>query len=116
MARPRGHPKSGGRKKGTPNKATLVRQQELAASGELPLDSMLSVMRDETADVRRRDAMAVAAAPYVHPRLATIPHTAESEKPTPMVVSVEFVRAIDGRPAPPDLPANVARLPLAKTG
>jgi hypothetical protein len=42
--------------------------------------------------------------------------TAESEKPTPMVVSVEFVRAIDGRPAPPDLPANVARLPLAKTG
>jgi hypothetical protein len=74
---------------------------------------MLSVMRDETADVRRRDAMAVAAAP--HPRLATIPHTAESEKPTPMVV-IEFVRAIDGRPAPPDLPANVARLPLAKTG
>jgi hypothetical protein len=79
MARPRGHPKSGGRKKGTPNKATLVRQQELAARGELPLDSMLSVMRDETADVRRRDAMAVAAAPYVHPRLATIPHRRERE-------------------------------------
>jgi hypothetical protein len=29
---------------------------------------------------------------------------------------VEFVRAIDGRPAPADLPGNVARLPLAKTG
>jgi hypothetical protein len=55
-------------------------------------------------------------APYVHPRLATIPHTGDSEKPTPMVARVEFVRAIDGRPAPPDLPDNVARLPLAKTG
>jgi len=37
-----------------------------------------------------------------------------------MVMRVEFVRAINGRPAPPDLPAdlpaNVARLPLAKTG
>jgi hypothetical protein len=45
-----------------------------------------------------------------------IPHTAESEKPTPMVARVEFVHAIDGRPAPLDLPDNVARLPLAKDG
>ena len=28
--------------------------------------------RDENADQKRRDAMAIAAAPYVHPRLATI--------------------------------------------
>jgi hypothetical protein len=51
-----------------------------------------------------------------HNASQTIPHTGDSEKPTPMVARVEFVRAIDGRPAPPDLPPNVARLPLAKTG
>jgi len=61
MARPRGHPKSGGRKKGTPNKATLVREQELAAGGELPLDYMLRVMRDPAAENSRRDDMAKAA-------------------------------------------------------
>jgi hypothetical protein len=72
MARPRGCPKSGGRKKGTPNKATLIRHQQLAASGKLPLDYMLSVMRDETADVRRRDDMAKAVAPYIHPRLQSM--------------------------------------------
>jgi len=36
----------------------------------LPLDYMLSVMRDETADETRRDKMAVAAAPFVHERAA----------------------------------------------
>jgi hypothetical protein len=125
MARPRGHPKSGGRKKGTPNKATLVRQQELAASGELPREYMLRIMRDPKADDHRRDEMAKAVAPYVHPRFATIPHTGDSEKPTQMVMRIEFVRAINGRPAPPDdlpadlpadLPPNVTRLPLGKTG
>ena len=33
-----------------------------------PLDYMLSVINDKTADVSRRDRMAVAAAPFVHPK------------------------------------------------
>lgn len=33
-----------------------------------PLDYMLTVMRDESADPMRRDRMAQAAAPYVHPK------------------------------------------------
>jgi hypothetical protein len=111
--------KTGGRKKGSRNKATIALEQELAASGETPKDYMLRVMRDPKVDDHRRDEMAKAVAPYVHPRLATIPHTAESKKPTPMVVSVEFVAARDGRAVSPDppaaLPANVTRLPLAKT-
>lgn len=35
-----------------------------------PLDYMLSVMNDSTADKDRRDRMAIAAAPFVHPRIA----------------------------------------------
>jgi hypothetical protein len=34
-----------------------------------PLDYMLSVMNDDHADDARRDRMAIAAAPYVHPRV-----------------------------------------------
>jgi hypothetical protein len=62
----------GGRRKGTPNKRTVERYAEIAASGEMPLAYMLRVMRDETSDRERRDEMAKAAAPYVHPRLASI--------------------------------------------
>jgi hypothetical protein len=64
--------KTGGRKKGTPNKATAARQAEIAGSGLTPLDYMLSVMRDEQADTATRLDAAVKAAPYVHPKLATI--------------------------------------------
>ena len=66
--------KTGGRQRGTPNKKTAARKaQEAAIAAEIedarsrglePLDYMLSVKRDVTADVTRRDAMAKAAAPY----------------------------------------------------
>jgi phage terminase small subunit len=36
---------------------------------KLPLDYMLSVMRDPAADLARRDRMAIAAAPFVHGRI-----------------------------------------------
>jgi hypothetical protein len=44
--------------------------EAIAASGLTPLDYMLSVMRDEKVEAHRRDEMAKAAAPYVHPRIA----------------------------------------------
>ena len=74
--------KTGGRQRGTPNKKTAARKaQEAAIAAEIedarsrglePLDYMLSVMRDVTADVTRRDAMAKAAAPYRHPQLSSV--------------------------------------------
>ena len=60
-----------GRKAGAPNKATQERQEEVAKTGTTPLQYMLSVMRDETEPKDRRDDMAKAAAPYVHPKLAS---------------------------------------------
>jgi hypothetical protein len=33
---------------------------------------MLGVMRDPAADLKRRDAMAMAAAPYLHPKLTAV--------------------------------------------
>ena len=116
MARGGARPGSG-RKKGAANKATAEARKAALASGISPLDFMLSVMRDETADVRRRDAMAMAAAPYIHPRLASVEHGGNQAKPAQMVMRVEFVRARDGKPVPEDLPplldlpANVVKLP-----
>ena len=71
MARPKGIPKTGGRAKGVPNKITPALAAEIAASGLTPLDYMLKILRDTNAPEARRDDMAKAAAPYVHPKLAS---------------------------------------------
>jgi hypothetical protein len=52
-------------------KKTREQQAAAAASGLTPLDHMLSVMRDEKQPAERRDSMAKAAAPYVHPHLTS---------------------------------------------
>ena len=60
-----------GRPKGTGNKVTEAAKRKALEDGISPLDYMLSVLRDEgQTDDRRMDA-AKAAAPYIHPRLAT---------------------------------------------
>jgi hypothetical protein len=54
---------------------------------------MLSVMRDPAADNKRRDAMAMAAAPYLHPRLTAIDAklNATAAQPSPEKLLIEFV-------------------------
>lgn len=72
MARPQGLAKTGGRAKGTANRATVAKAAEIAASGLTPLDFMLKIMRDESQDMDRRCDMAKAAGPYVHSKLSSI--------------------------------------------
>jgi hypothetical protein len=63
--------KTGGRQKGSLNKTTCEEREAVAASGLTPLDYMLSVLRDDKQPAERRDYMAKAAAPYVHPHLTS---------------------------------------------
>ena len=63
--------KSGGRRKGSLNKVTSLMKEAVAAAGETPLQFMLRVMRDRNQPPERRDEMARAAAPYLHPKLST---------------------------------------------
>jgi hypothetical protein len=90
MARGR---KTGGRQKGTRNRATEEARATAAATGILPLDYMLSVMRDPAADHKRRDAMAMAAAPYLHSKLTAIDAklSAPALEPCPEKLIIEFV-------------------------
>lgn len=85
MPKARGLKKTGGRKKGTPNKKTAALVKAAGAGGVMPLEYMLNVMRQpipQTADPVVKATLhglrfeaAKAAAPYVHPRLAAIEHT-----------------------------------------
>jgi hypothetical protein len=89
----------GGRQKGTPNKFPAEVQAAIAATGETPRDYMLRVMRDPQVEYARRDEMAKAVAPYVHPKLASVEHGSDDKKPVQVRMTIQFVRAKDGRPA-----------------
>jgi hypothetical protein len=62
--------KTGGRQKGARNRATAEARAVAEATGILPLDYMLSVMRDESLDRATRMDAAKAAAPYLHPKMS----------------------------------------------
>lgn len=79
MGYPKGRPrgprplgKTGGRVKGTIHIRTAIREAKHAEGGILPLEYMLKVLRDVNEEPERRDAMAIAAAPYVHPKLTSV--------------------------------------------
>jgi hypothetical protein len=100
----------GGRQRGTPNRASVERQAEVASTGATPLATMIAKMRfhlaaaekemakGEEADVdvilKAFDKAAEAAhdaAPYVHPRLAAVQHTGKEEGP----IEVKSTGALD---------------------
>lgn len=75
MARIKGSKKTGGRKPGSPNKTTIALKTAVAearASGKLPLEYFLEIMRSEKQKTERRDWAAAQAAPYLHPKLQSI--------------------------------------------
>ena len=83
--------KTGGRKRGTPNHITAERKAKLAEAqmaGLTPLDYMLGILRDEDAKPDARMNAAVHAAPYMHPKLATIEHGGKDG--SPMVLKVHW--------------------------
>lgn len=71
--------KSGGRKPGTPNRVTQRVIAQAARSGTLPLDFLLSVMRNKRHSMMLRVDAAGKAAQYVHPKLAMIEHSGAIE-------------------------------------
>jgi hypothetical protein len=68
----KGRTKTGGRKTGVANVRSRQIADKAAQNGQTPLEHVLAVLHDPKADADRRDRMAVAAAPFVHPRLAVV--------------------------------------------
>lgn len=66
-----------GRPKGSPNKASAAKAEEVAASGVTPLDFMLNAMRDTSKTFEQRFEAAKASAAYVHPKLSAVDATVE---------------------------------------
>ena len=93
--------KNAGRKKGTESYDTKIRREatreaveEARAEGITPLEYMLKVMRDENADDKRRDAMAAAAASYMHPRLSNTTVNVNQKRTVEEVSTDDLLAAI----------------------
>ena len=70
---PKGGRRTGaGRPKGAISLSTRAIIEAAKSGGEMPIDYMLKVMRDEQAPDARRDQMARAAAAYLHSKLSSI--------------------------------------------
>jgi hypothetical protein len=78
--------KGAGRKPGSATKRTREIANGAASEGQTPLEYMLAVMRDPEADRERRDDMAKAAAPYIHPKLASTELKGDANNPIPITV------------------------------
>lgn len=61
-----------GRKPGTPNRRSVEVLERALAEGQTPVEYMLAILRDDTADAGDRRWAAEKAAPYVHPRPAPL--------------------------------------------
>ena len=93
MAGKGGKTPGAGRKPGVPNKRTQELQAKVAAEGITPLDYFLGILRDEDQEQVARVHAAIAAAPYVHAKLAS--STVETDgKPTMILQLLE--RPVEG--------------------
>lgn len=61
-----------GRPKFSINRLSAEAVEKAKESGEMPVEYMLRVMRDMAEPHTRRDGMAIAAAPYLHPKIAAV--------------------------------------------
>lgn len=66
--RPLGYPKSGGRKTGTPNKATLEVAERLAALGCDPLAGLAGIAMDKNSSRELSARCYAELLPYVYPK------------------------------------------------
>jgi hypothetical protein len=93
-----------GRKPGSANQKTREIANAAVAQGLTPLEYMLAVLRDESADPERRDRMAAAAAPYIHPRLSNVEAKIDVTGHEAALAEIEEIEAT--KFVPPRLPVN----------
>ena len=86
-----GKRKGSGRKRGVQNRVNAALREKIMANGILPLEFLLSIMRDSKNPDQMRLEAAVKAAPFCHPKLQAIQHTGQGSDPILQTIQVEFV-------------------------
>lgn len=82
----KGKPKSGGRKKGTPNRRTVEVQEKLAALNCDPVEGMARIALDDKNPPELRLRAYAELAPYVYPKRKAVEVSGEGRGPINMRV------------------------------
>lgn len=80
-----------GRPAGAVTKRSRETAEKASAEGLMPLDYMLTILRNEAADPKDRMWAAEKAAPYVHAKLASVEHSGKDGGP----MVLEIIRFAD---------------------
>jgi hypothetical protein len=92
--RPPGLPKTGGRQRGTPNRATSELKQKLAALGCNPLEELVKIARDPNIPVNVRVFVYSTLLPYEYPKRKPIDDS-DAEHATVNVTKITPEEAVD---------------------
>ncbi len=84
-----------GRKPGSQTKRTQEIVARATASGITPLEYLIETLRDTQNDAKIRFAAAVAAAPYVHPRLSNATVTTTVKRSVDELTTDELIAALN---------------------
>jgi hypothetical protein len=87
--RPPGLPKTGGRKKGTPNKATLTIAEKLEALGWDPLEGLAGIAMDLKNPPELRARCHWEALPYLYPKRRPIDSSVERSTSMNMITNLD---------------------------
>lgn len=91
MTKHGGKREGAGRPAGAVTKKTREIAEQAIQEGVTPLEYMLGVLRDVTAEPKDRMWAAEKAAPYVHPKLANIEHVGKEGGAIEMITRIEIV-------------------------
>ena len=94
MPRPKGLPKTGGRRKGSINKKTRAIADHARQEGLTPLEYLCGIVRDEKQPQAVRMQAAEKALPYMHPRLEMIAAMVDQRSTTEIKATSEERLAI----------------------
>ena len=94
MPRPKGLPKTGGRRKGSINKKTRTIADHARQEGLTPLEYLCGIVRDEKQPQAVRMQAAEKALPYMHPRLEMIAAMVDQRSTTEIKATSEERLAI----------------------
>jgi hypothetical protein len=87
--RPSGLPKTGGRQKGTPNKATLTAAEKIEALGCDPLAGMAGLAMNEKNPPELRARLFIELAQYIYPKRKAVDTAVEKASVTNFITKLD---------------------------
>ena len=94
--------KTGGRRKGTPNKATVALREKFTSYGYDPADELVRIARDNKTSLELQINIHLSLLPYIYPKRKPVDDSSQVPTTTNVITSLDAVDAeVDNARAKP---------------